>query len=153
MPRVVQPKQIVEFRYMGIYKITPRIEIDCSKEPFIIQWVGFNKTIDFNDKSQIVGQKVIVKYMFVSDSKNHMAPLQRNSLNVPISLNNIAHVESTELVIGNTYIVGERNLVLRGFIKHHFYVSEDPYTNNYETYENIPIDEKKQIFRIPINAI
>jgi hypothetical protein len=82
-----------------------------------------------------------------------MSPLQRNSLNVEISLNNIAHVEPTELVIGNKYIVGERTLVLRGFINHDFYVSEDPYTNNYETYNNIPVDEKKQIFRVPINTL
>jgi hypothetical protein len=153
MPKVVQPKQIVEFRHMGIYKITPKVEIMCSKEPFIIQWVGFDKIIDFNNKTQIVGQKVIVKYQFISNSKNHMEPLQGNTLNVPISLNNIAHVEPTELIIGNKYNVGERTLVLRGFINHDFYVSEDPYTNNYETYHNIPVDEKKQIFRIPINSI
>lgn len=153
MPRVVQPKQVVHFRHMCIYKITPKIEIMCSKEPFIIQWVGFDNIIDFNDKTQIVGKKVIVKYQFISDSRNHSKPILGNSLNVPISLNNIAHVEPTELVIGNKYIVGERNLVLRGFINHNFYVSEDPYTNNYETYYKVPIDEKKQIFQIPIDSL
>lgn len=153
MPKIVQPKQVVHFHNMGIYKITPKVEIMCSKEPFIIQWVGFDKIIDFNNKSEIVGKKVIVKYQFISDSRNHKEPILGNTLNVPISLNNIAHVEPTELVIGNKYIVGERNLVLRGFINHEFYVSEDPYTNNYEIYDKVPIDEKKQIFRIPVNAI
>ena len=153
MPKVVQPKQVVQFRYQGIYKITPKVEISCSKEPFIIQWVGFDRVIDFNNKTEIVGKKIIIKHKFISDSKNHMSPLQGNSSNSEISLNNIAHVESTELVIGNKYIVGERTLVLRGFINHDFYVSEDPYTNNYETYHNIPIDEKKQIFRIPVTSM
>jgi hypothetical protein len=70
-----------------------------------------------------------------------------------ISLNNIREVEETDLKIGDTYHVGERVLILRGFINHEFYVSEDRCTNNYEIYYNVPVDEKTQIFRVPITYL
>ena len=142
-------KPVVNFRYGGIYIIIP---IRAPAEPYIIQWIGFDKTIDFNSK-EIVGCKTRVKYMFISDARNHMSPILNNTLNIDISLNNIKSVIETNLVYGNTYKVGDRNLILRGFIKNEFYVSEDPHTNNYEIYHNVPIDEKKQIFRIPYSSL
>lgn len=147
MPKTIKP--VVQFRNRGIYKITPRL----SGEPFIIQWIGADTLIDFNNKEYIVGRKVLVKYQFISEARNPGAPILGNNLNTPISLNNIKQVEETKLEIGNVYPVGDRNLILRGFINNNFYVSEDPYTNNYETYHNVPIDEKKQIFRVPITAL
>lgn len=147
MPKTLKP--VVQFRNRGIYKITPRL----SSKPFIIQWIGTDTLIDFNDREYIVGRKVLVKYQFISEARNPGLPILRNDYNTPISLNNIKQVEETNLKIGNVYPVGDRNLVLRGFIDNDFYVSEDPYTNNYEIYHNVPIDEKKQIFRVPITAL
>lgn len=147
MPRTLKP--VVQFRNRGIYKITPRL----SSKPFIIQWIGTDTLIDFNDREYIVGRKVLVKYQFISEARNPGLPILRNDYNTPISLNNIKEVQETNLEIGNVYPVGDRNLVLRGFIDNNFYVSEDPYTNNYEIYHNVPIDEKKQIFRVPITAL
>lgn len=145
-------KPIVLFRNNGIYTITPRLAILGSTEPFIIQWMGKDKLIDFNDKKTIVGQRVCVKYMFISDSRDHSSPIRSNTLNVPISLNNIKYVEETNLQIGDTYQVGERRLILRGFINHYFYLSENKYTNEYEIYHEVPVDEKKHIFRMSIQA-
>ena len=163
MPRL----PIVYFRNRYIYKITPRIAVNGLRQPYIIQWIGPDQMIDFNNKEEITGKKIMVKYQFISDAIHSHSQLLGNNHNMVISLNNIGNVEETELIIGNTYTVvtpeegrprsglvtPERKLVLRGFINSEFYVSEDPYTNNYETFHNIPVDEKKQIFRIPINAL
>jgi len=146
-------KPIVYFRYKSIYVITPRLAILGSTEPFIIQWIGRDKLIDFNDKESIVGVKVPIKYMFISDAKDHNSPIRGNTLIVPMSLNNIKCVEEPNLQIGDTYQVGERRLVLRGFVNHDFYVSENPHTNDYETYHQVPVDERKQIFRMSIDAL
>ncbi len=133
-----------------IYKITPKIK---SQPAFVAQWIGVDRVIDFNNKEEIVGVKTLVKYQFISDAKCHGNALMGNNHNFVISLNNISKVEETDLVIGETYRVGERNLVLRGFLKDTFYVSEDPWTNDYEIYHQVPVDEKKQIFRISMNDL
>ena len=143
-------RPIVEFQNRKIYLITPVRPINATVEPFIIQWIDKDRVIDFNNKNETVGQKTLVKSFFISDFKNHGLPIQNATLNIPISLNNIKHVETTDLVIGHRYIIEHRTLVLRGFTTHHFYVSENPYTNNYEIFHNIPIDESTQIFRIPV---
>ena len=148
-----QVKPIVYFRNRHIYKITPRLASNGLRTPYIIQWIGPDKEIDFNDKEEITGRTTIIKYQFISDARIPQSPILRNDNNMTISLNNIGDVEETGLVIGNTYQVGERKLVLRGFINSEFYVSEDPLTNNYEIFHNVPIDEKKQIFRIPITSL
>lgn len=146
-------KPVINFRNRKIYKITPKTPIGGSKNPFIIQWIGPDRIIDFNNKDDIVGQKTIVKTFLISDAKNPELPVSNAYLNTAISLNNIREVEETDLKIGDTYHVGERVLILRGFINHEFYVSEDRCTNNYEIYYNVPVDEKKQIFRVPITYL
>jgi hypothetical protein len=143
-------RPIVEFQNRKIYLITPVRAINATVDPFIIQWIDKDRVIDFNNKDEIIGQKTLVKSFFISDFKNHGLPIHNANLNTPISLNNIKSVETTNLVIGHRYIVGQRLLFLRGFSTHHFYVSENQYTNNYETFHNVPIDESKQIFSIPI---
>lgn len=143
-------KPIIQFVNRRIYKITPK---NKSQPAFVAQWIGFNRTINFNNKDEIVGVKTLVKYQFISDAKCHGNPLQGNDHNMEVSLNNISKVEETNLVIGESYQVGERTLVLRGFLKDTFYVSEDPRTNDYHIYHNVPIDEKRQIFRIPMTDL
>lgn len=145
-----QQKPIVHFVNRNIYKITPKLR---SQTPFIIQWIGPDRTIDFNDKEEIVGMTTIIKYQFISDYHCHGNPILGNNYNTTISLNNIKAVEETNLVIGQTYTVGDRKLVLRGFVNDKFYVSENPYTNDYETYHNVPVDEKKQIFTLPMTDL
>ncbi len=143
-------KPIFHFVNRGIYKITPKIK---TQPAYIMQWIGADQVINFNNKDEIVGRKIPVKYMFISDSHGHGNPIHGCDMNMQISLNNIKHIEATNLEIGKTYVVGERTLVLRGFIQNEFYVSEDQWTNNYETYHGVPIDEKKQIFRISMNDL